>query len=304
MERVALSSDLTVSRLIYGLWRLGDDENQTAAHVQAKIEACLSQGITTFDQADIYGNYVCEELLGSALSSAPALREQMQIITKCDIMLLSDRYPNRTVKHYDTSAAHIQASVDSSLKKMCIDKIDLLLLHRPDPLMDHHETGACLDALVNSGKVSAVGVSNFKKWDWDLMQSAMTHKLVTNQIEISLQANECFTDGSIAFLQAAGVKPMAWSPLAGGKLMPNGDGKQASELTGIQIALKEMAEHHGVAADAVAVAWLLKHPATILPILGTNNLQRIAALSDAMKVQLSREEWFVLYQAARGCEVD
>jgi len=299
MERVALSKDLYVSRLIYGLWRLGDDSDHSPKQVQAKIDACLEQGITTFDQADIYGDYLSEELLGNAIKSSPTVRDQMQIITKCDIMLLSKHYPNRKVKHYDTSAAHIQASVDASLKKMCIDRIDLLLLHRPDPLMDHHETGTCLDALVKSGKVRAVGVSNFKRWDWDLLQSAMTEKLVTNQIEISLNACESFSDGSIAFLQEAGVKPMAWSPLAGGSLIP----QDGSTLTGVQLALKSMAADHRVSVDAMAVAWLLKHPATILPILGTNNMQRINALSDAMKVTLSREDWFVLYQAALGCEV-
>ncbi len=298
MDQIPLSENLTVSRLIYGLWRLGDDADTSAAHVQAKLEACLSQGITTFDQADIYGNYSSEQIFGQALKAAPALRDQMQIITKCDIMLVSDQYPSRRVKHYDTSAKHIEASVNASLTNMNIEKIDVLLLHRPDPLMDHLETGACLDGLVRSGKVAAIGVSNFKQWDWDLLQSAMSEKLVTNQIEINLNAHECFTDGSIAFLQQAGIKPMAWSPLAGGKLLADG-----GDLTDVQRALKTIADKQGVGTDAVAVAWLLKHPATILPILGTNNLQRIHSLSDALKVEMSREDWYVLYQAALGGEV-
>ncbi len=299
MERVSLSADLEVSRLIYGLWRLGDDTDCSVKHVQAKLEACLSQGITTFDQADIYGGYTSEEIFGNALKASPALRDQMEIITKCDIMLLSEQYPDRRVKHYDTSAKHIETSVDASLKKMGIEKIDLLLLHRPDPLMDHNETGAALDALVKSGKVTAVGVSNFMKWDWTLLQSAMNEKLVTNQIEINLAAHESLTNGSIAFLQEAAIKPMAWSPLAGGSLVVQGSGGP----TAVQQALAAMGSAQGVGADAVAVAWLLKHPATILPVVGTNNLQRIAALSDAFKVQMSREDWYVLYQAALGGEV-
>jgi len=153
MQRINLNESVQLSQIIYGMWRLGDDSDTSVKHVQAKIEACLDQGITSFDQADIYGGYESEAILGEALKAAPRLRSRMEIITKCDIMLLSDKFPQRTVKYYDTSAAHINASVDRSLKLMSIDHIDLLLLHRPDPLMDHVETGAALDKLVQSGKV-------------------------------------------------------------------------------------------------------------------------------------------------------
>ncbi len=196
------------------MWRLGDDSDTSAAHVQAKIEACLAQGITTMDQADIYGGYEAEEMLGARAASRPrAASDQIEIVTKCDIVAPAGRYADARVKYYDTSRAHILASVDHSLRLMNIDQIDLLLIHRPDPLMDHHETGAALDEVVASGKVRAVGVSNFKLHDWTLLQSAMKTPLVTNQIELSLTAHAGFTNGDVAYLQERDVPIMAWSPL-------------------------------------------------------------------------------------------
>ncbi|MFW5655731.1 MAG: aldo/keto reductase, partial [Roseicyclus sp.] len=184
MERVKVG-DLDLSRIVYGMWRLGDDADTSPAHVQAKVEACLAQGITTMDQADIYGGYRAEALLGAAFRASPGLRDKVELVTKCDIVAPFGRYAHARVKHYDTSAAHIAASVEMSLREMATDRIDLLLIHRPDPLMDHLETGRALDALVASGKVRAVGVSNFRPWDWRLLQSAMTTRLATNQIEMS-----------------------------------------------------------------------------------------------------------------------
>lgn len=299
MERIEFQAGLDVSRLIYGMWRLGDDSDTSAAQVIRKIDACLAQGITTFDQADIYGDYRCESILGSAMREAPGLRCQMQIITKCDINLLSSKYPERQVKHYDSSAAHITAAVDRSLKNMATDYIDVLLLHRPDPLMDHRETANALDALIASGKVKSVGVSNFKSWDWSLLQSVLKAKLVTNQIEISLVENSAMTNGDVAFLQEKGVSPMAWSPLGGGSLF---DAAQV-KYTKLHKVLADTAKQHGVGVDSIAIAWLLRHPGGILPVLGTNNLQRISQLSTATSVAMSREEWFVLLQAANGEEV-
>jgi len=299
MERVSLkSSDVNLSRLVYGMWRLGDDSDTTPTHIQAKIESCLAQGITTFDQADIYGGYRCEAL-GATLKAAPSLRDQMQIITKCDINLLMPQFPHRRVKHYDTSADHINASVDASLAHMGTDYIDILLIHRPDPLMDHRETGRALDALVDAGKVCAIGVSNFSPMDWQLLQSAMKASLVTNQIEISVAHNDPFVDGSVAFLQKEGIPPMAWSPLGGGKMLtPSNESEQR-----LSSALQAMANEHAVDAADIAIAWLLRHPSKVLPVLGTNNLERIAKLSRACTVSMSREEWFVLLQAATGKEV-
>ncbi|MEM7630904.1 MAG: aldo/keto reductase [Pseudomonadota bacterium] len=295
MDRVTLAPKLEMSRIVYGMWRLGDDADTSTTHVQAKICACLDQGITTFDQADIYGGYIAEAILGEALKADTGLRAKMEIVTKCDIVAPIGRYADAPVKYYDTSRAHILQSVDNSLRDMAIDHIDLLLIHRPDPFMDHHETGAALDEVVASGKVGHVGVSNFRPYDWDLLQSGMKTPLVTNQIEISLSEIAPFTNGDLAFHQRHGQHPMAWSPLGGGGLM-TGTGA-------VQTVLDEIATGQGVDRAAVATAFLLAHPAGIIPVMGTNNLDRITRIAEATRVTLDRPTWFRLYEAALGQEV-
>lgn len=296
MERVTLSDSLELSRIIYGLWRLTDDRDNSVNHSQRKIEACLEQGITTFDQADIYGGYSCEALLGKTLKQAPGLRQQMEIITKCDIVAPVGVHGDKRLKYYDTSQQYIHWAVDRSLQEMAIEQIDLLLLHRPDPLMDASETGAALDSLVSSGKVKAVGVSNFRPWDMELLQSRMNNRMVTNQIEISLVENSAMTNGDLAYLQQHSIAPMAWSPLGGGSLF---DGTHSSLAT----KLAEMAKRFSVDPASLAIAWLLQHPANILPIMGSNNIQRIKGFSGALEVELDRQAWFELYEAANGCAV-
>ncbi len=296
MDYVKPQKGLRLSRLVYGLWRVGDDADTSAAHVQAKIEACLAQGITSFDLADIYGGYTAEAIFGAALHAAPGLRDRMEIVTKCGIVAPIGRHAAARVKHYDTTAGHIRASVEASLRDLHTDRIDLLLIHRPDPLMDHVETGEALDALVASGKVAAVGVSNFRPWDLTLLQSAMETRLATNQIELSLLHTAPFVDGDLAFLQERGLAPMAWSPLAGGRLF-------APEHRALHDRLAEIGAAQGVDATAVAIAWLLRHPARILPVLGTNSLARISRLSDALKLEIDRSTWFDLYTLATGREV-
>ena len=293
MQRIELQNDLSLSRIVYGMWRLGDVDDTSPKAVQAKIEACLEQGITTMDQADIYGGYMAEEIMGAGLTRS--LKDQIEVVTKCDIVAPAGRYSDAPGKYYDTSRAHILASVDHSLRLMGLDKIDVLLVHRPDPLMDHHETGAALDEVIASGKVRAVGVSNFKLHDWTLLQSGMKNRLVTNQIEMSLTAHDALTNGDIAYLQERSVPPMAWSPLGGGALM--------TENTPLTAMMDEVASANSVDRGAVAVAWLLAHPARIIPVMGTNNINRIKGLSDALKVDMPRTTWFKLYESALGREV-
>lgn len=292
MERISLGTGLEFSRLVYGMWRLGDDADRSSAHICAKVEACLDQGITTMDHADIYGGYGVEELFGAALKGT-GLRQRLEIVTKCGIVMPAGRHAAAPCKYYNTGAAHIRASAEQSLRLLGTDYIDLLLIHRPDPFMDPQETGAVLDALVAEGKVRAVGVSNFRPWDLSLLQSAMTSRLVTNQIELSLIAHQPFVNGDLAACQRAGMPVMAWSPLGGGRMM-------TAEAGALPEALDRFAAHYAVDRAAVAVAWLLAHPARILPVLGTNNLERIRTLSDALKVTLSRTDWFQLYEAAIG----
>ena len=295
MERIPLNKEVSLSRIIYGMWRLGDDENTNPEHVRAKIDASVDQGITSFDQADIYGGYQAEEILGNALSGS-ALRNKMEIITKCDIIAPVGRYADARVKYYDTSRDHIMASVDHSLRLMGIDHIDLLLIHRPDPLMDHHETGAALDEVIASGKVRSVGVSNFRPYDWELLQSAMKNQLVTNQIELSVLAHDSFVNGDVAFHQRIGTPLMAWSPLAGGALF-------SGDHPDVISALSKVASENNVDETAVAIAWLLAHPSRILPVLGTNSLERIKGMSDALDVKMDRQTWYEIYTAALGREV-
>ena len=296
MQKTQLSESVALSRIIYGLWRLTDDKDRSPSHILAKIEACLNQGITSFDQADIYGGYSSETLFGSALKTAPALRDQMEIITKCNIVAPTGVYADRRLKYYDTSQAHIQQSVDRSLREMGLEQIDLLLLHRPDPLMDAAETGAALDSLIQSGKVKALGVSNFRPFDLALLQANMTNKLVCNQIEINLQDNSALTNGDLAYLQRKNIAPMAWSPLAGGTLFNNNNPVLAERL-------RDMSLIYGVEPASLAVAWLLKHPSNILPVMGSNRVDRIKCFSEALSVELDRQSWYELYEAANGHEV-
>lgn len=296
MQRVEIAPGLTFSRLVYGMWRLGDDPDTSEAHVRAKVEACLDQGITTMDQADIYGGYRAEEILGRALKGTD-LAQQIEIVSKCAIVAPMGRHSAVPVKHYDTSRRHIESSLEQSLRLLGVERVDLLLIHRPDPLMDHHETGAALDDLVSSGKARAVGVSNFRPWDWELLQSAMQNPLVTNQIEISLSRFEPFSNGDVAFHQRQRHPVMAWSPLGGGSLI-------AGSQPALADTLREVASASGVDdPSAVAVAWLLAHPACLLPVLGTNNLERIRQISQALAVEIDRPTWYRLYTAALGHEV-
>lgn len=294
MKRIAITEDISFSQIAYGMWRLDEADDTSPAAIQEKIEACLAQGITTIDQADIYGLYTAEGLLGAALKGT-GLREKIELITKCDIVVGCDTYPDARVKHYDTSREYITAALERSLTELQTDHVDLLLIHRPDPLMDHDATGRALDDLVAAGKTRSVGVSNFRPWDFSLLQSAMENDLVVNQIELSLKEHVSFVNGDLAFLQENEVTPMAWSPLGGGDLM-TGTGPVGE-------ALARIAERDGVDKSAVAGAWLIAHPAGIIPVLGTNNLNRIKAFGDALKVNMDRQTWFELYTAALGREV-
>jgi len=299
MQRITLpQSDLSFSRLVYGVWRIADDHNTDLKHVRAKIDAALAEGMTTFDHADIYGNYECEKLFGQALAADSNLRSQMELVTKCDIALNTDKFPNRRAKYYDTSAAYIEASVEQSLKHLHTDHVDTLLIHRPDPLMNAAETGAALDGLIDAGKIRSAGVSNFQPDDWRLLQKNMKHKLVINQIEMSVLHHDSFTNGDLSALQLDDIATMAWSPLGGGRLF----GDEAAALR-VRPLLERIAAEQNTRLDIVAFAWLLAHPANIIPVVGTNNLGRIRGLAAAMDVTIDRETWFEIWIAAAGEEL-
>ena len=295
---VALSPTLDLSRLVYGVWRLADAPDHSPAAVARRIMSCLDQGISTFDHADIYGDYRCETVFGDAVRANPGLKRQMQIVTKTDIMLLSKQWPDTRVKHYDTTAAYVQGSVERSLQRIGVDAIDLLLVHRPDPLMDAQALGACLDGLIDSGKIRAAGVSNFMPFDVTLLQSAMRHTLLTNQVEVGLMHTAPLSNGQLAQAQQLQRPPMAWSPLGGGRLF----GQEPAALR-LRPLLERLARESNTDIGAVAVAWLLHHPARIIPVLGSNDQNRIERFSQALQVPMDRQTWYELYELAQGAEV-
>ena len=300
--RLALPNGRSLSRMAYGVWRLSEAADHSVDANLARIDACLAQGISTFDHADIYGDYSCEELFGQAIKARPSLKDSIEIVTKTDIMLLSRHWPQTRVKHYDTSAAHVRASVERSLTRIGVEVLDLLLIHRPDPLMNADELGACLDGLIDAGKIRGAGVSNFLPHDVDLLQSRMRHRLQTNQIELSLLHTAPLVNGQMAHAQQHRMPLMAWSPLAGGRLLTEAQ-KSGSPAERLAARLAQLAAQSGTDVSAVAVAWLLHHPARVLPVLGSNQIERIRTWSQAFTVPMDRQTWFELYELANGHEV-
>ena len=302
LNRIKLPNGRSLSQMAYGVWRLSEAQDTSVSANLSRIEACLEQGITTFDHADIYGDYSCEALFGQAIKAQPALKDRIEIVTKTDIMLLSQQWPSTRVKHYDSSPEHVTASVHRSLSKLGVDVIDLLLIHRPDPLMDAQALGACLDGLIKVGKIRGAGVSNFMPWDLDLLQSCMQHKLQTHQLELSLLHTAPFSQGQLAQAQKQRMPVMAWSPLGGGLLHAQAEvaGTAAARL---KPKLQALAQAAGTDTSAVALAWLMYHPTGILPVMGSNQLSRIARFAEARQVPMDRQTWFELFELANGHEV-
>lgn len=283
------------SRTIHGLWRL-KDWNKTTAQIQKLTHQCLELGITTFDHADIYGGYTCENLFGAAVAESSILRSDIELVTKCGIKLVSEK----SIKHYDTSAAHIQSSVEKSLKNLRTDYIDLLLIHRPDPMMNAREVAEAFARLRESGKVLHFGVSNFLPCQFELLSSQMDFPLVTNQVEFSVLNMEVQDNGTLDMCQKLGISPMAWSPLGGGRLFKEG----TEQIVRVRKALDEIADEVGGASiDQIALAWILNHPANFVVILGTGNLGRIKKAVEAEKIKLTREQWFKIWTASTGHDV-
>lgn len=263
----------------------------------AMIEACMENGITTFDHADIYGHYTVEEEFGKALSEYSSIRNKIQLISKCGINMPSPNREEYTIKHYDTSPAHIRKSVEQSLKNLRTDYLDVLLLHRPDPLMDPDEVCNTFALLQKEGKVLHFGVSNFSP-----SQTALIHSffpLVTNQVEISIIHLAPFTDGLLDYCQSQKIVPMGWSPLGGGNIF-NSTLERDKRIVAVSqfLSIKYM-----VSASQILLAWLLQHPSGIIPVLGTANALRVKEAMGAISIKITREEWFMLWRASTGEEV-
>ncbi|MBI3146774.1 MAG: aldo/keto reductase [Pseudogulbenkiania sp.] len=279
-----------LSPLVAGMWRLAEWQF-SAAELDGYLECCLELGISSFDHADLYGDFRCEALFGAWLKAHPTRRDEIQLVTKCGIKP-EDPARGWTVKHYDTGRAHILASVDNSLRHLGTDYLDLLLIHRPDPLMDPDEVAEAFATLKDTGKVRHFGVSNFSPSQFALLASRTP--LVTNQVEASLRHLEPLFDGSFDQCLERRIRPMLWSPLAGGRLF------DASAKPALHQALTTLSEELGVSPATLALAWLLHHPARPLPIVGSRRLASLHDAARAATLSLERQHWFALLEAAQG----
>jgi len=287
---------LNLSPVVAGMWRM-TEWNLTPEQRLDFIEQCIALGVTSFDHADIYGGYGVEGLFGEALSLKPSLRDKIQLVSKCGIKLVSSRRPAHTIQHYDTSAAHIRASVENSLKELRTDHLDLLLIHRPDPLMDFDEVAHVFETLRSEGKVREFGVSNFSRHQFETLHKRIA--LVTNQVEFSPLHLAPMWDETFDGLQDKGIRPMIWSPLAGGRLFSEGDA--SSER--LRLKIKEIADELGKPFASVVFAWIMQLPSRPVPLTGTGRLDGIKVAVEATKFKLSRAQWFEILRAARGHEV-
>lgn len=297
MKKIKLSNSLEVSRLVHGQMRL-NDWGYTPKEFQQFITELVEMGITTFDHADIYGDYSCEKAFGELLKSKPFLRHKMQIITKCGIKLVSPKFPDRSIKYYDYSLKHIINSVENSLQNLNTNYIDLLLLHRPSPFMNPYEVAEAFEKLHQEGKVLNFGVSNFSPSQFEMLQTNTNQKLVTNQVEISPFHLEHFHNGNLDFFLKKMIQPMAWSPLSGGRIVHNN--KSRIELIE---TLKQMAEQMKITIEQLMIAWLINHPVKIIPVIGSGKLKNIVSLLEAIDINLTTEQWFQIYTPATGKEL-
>jgi predicted oxidoreductase len=292
----AMHNPVGLSPVVAGAWRLAE-WGWTPQQRLAWIEGNLDIGVTSFDHADIYGGYSVESLFGEALALRPSLRSRMQLVSKCGIKLVTPARPDHQVKHYDTSAAHLRASVEHSLRSLRTDHLDLLLIHRPDALMDFDELADTFEALRREGKVRCFGVSNFAPH-----QLAPLHRriaLATHQVELSPLHLDALHDGVLDQCQDLGLRPMIWSPLAGGRIF-TADGERALRL---HQTLEAMAAELGVPVTTLVIAWVLRHPSQPLPILGS---RRIEVAQDAMAARaltLDAQHWWQIWNASTGHEV-
>ena len=289
----AAANPLHLSPIVAGLWRLAE-WGLDSAGLQAWIEQALDLGITSFDHADIYGGYAVEAQFGQAMARAPGLRQRLQIVTKCGIKLADPARPAHRINSYDSSPAHVLASVDASLRALRTDRIDLLLIHRPDLLANPQDLADTFGRLQAAGKVLHFGVSNHAP-----DQLAMLHRrfpLVTNQIEFSPLQMKALADGTLTQCVDLGLRPMIWSPLGRGRLFSGAD----EQVRRVHAVLAEMGKARGVSVATMALAWILRHPSRPWPITGTGRLQALQEAVAALDVALSAEDWYRVWEASIG----
>lgn len=291
---VEIQSDLKLSKLVLGCWRLLDQDKNFS--ISDFFQDALELGITSFDHADLYGDYQVEEAFGNAVSLKGSTREQVQIISKCGIQLISPARPDNQVKHYDYSSEYIIQSAERSIQKLGCDYLDVLLLHRPSPLLKPDQVAQAFDNLSKRGLVRYFGVSNFLPAQVDHLQSAVRQSLLFNQIEIHPFRLDSMQNGELDYLQQKEILPMAWSPTGQGRLFQPVGAK-------VLETLKHIAAECSATPGAVLYAWFAKHPAGILPVLGTVKKERMVEAVRGIDLELSLQQWFKIYESALGSEV-
>ncbi len=286
------------SRLVYGTWRLLDDADGSApAPLLERLQQCVDVGVTTIDTAEIYGLYRVEQAIGEALSLDKGLRHRLEIVTKAGIDIPSASHPERKVASYNMSGARLIKSAETSLRLMGLDYIDLLLVHRPDWLTSADDTAEGLNRLLRDGKIRSAGVSNYNVQQFELLNARMDQPLVTNQLQFSLLHMDPIYDGTFDQAQRLRLPPMAWSPLAQGRLMRTDD----EAAVRVQQRCAELSPKYGNATvDQLAYAWILAHPSQPMPIVGSNKFARVQQAVAATHLVLDREDWYALWTAAKG----
>ena len=293
MEKIYLSdSGPKVSPAIYGFYRWRESE-VTVPNLEHILNLCLELGINTFDHADIYGGYQCEEMFGKVLSSSEIKREDIVLFTKCGLVLPHPSKPEVRLKYYDTSREHILKSLDNSLRNLKTDYIDIFLLNGLDPLSNLEETALTLRKLRESGKVKNIGVVNFSVFQHQLLSSFLDIPIVTNHIELNLLNTLSLDNGQIDYIKQRYMRPLASSPLAEGRIAESTD-KVPLRVRGV---LEVFAKKYNVHFECVAIAWLIKLGA--LPLIGSNNEQRIRNIAKAFDFDLDRQDWYELYEASK-----
>lgn len=296
-------STLVSSRLVYGCMRItGDNSPEARQRGRVAIKAAYDAGYTHFDHADIYGGGKCEELFAEAMSEYGIDRDAIVITSKCGIRF-KDTPREGLPARYDFSKEYILKCVDASLARLETDYLDLLLLHRPDFLFDAGETAAALRELVDAGKVRHCGVSNFKPSQYSLLQSRCPMPLVVNQVEINIHNVDALTDGTLDQCQELGVSPQAWCPIAGVAYPAWGNTFTPDDEDRIEGELARQSQKYGAEPWVVALAWILKHPAVVFPIIGSTTPERIVAAKQALEIPYEREDWYQLFEARNGKQV-
>ncbi|MCZ8230563.1 aldo/keto reductase [Flavobacterium sp.] len=283
-------SPIIAGAMNWGVW----DKNLKTKEMENLIHICFENKITTFDHADIYGSYTTEAQFGKALSNSKIKREQIQLISKCGIQMLAEKR-NNTVKHYDYSKDYIIWSVENSLKNLKTDFLDVLLLHRPSPLMQADEIAEAVEKLKSEGKIIDFGVSNFTSSQTELIRQKTT--ISFNQIQFSATDYQPILDGSLDYMQLHQIRPLSWNPLGSVFRQENMQTFRLRKL------LATLVSKYEIGADTILLAWILKHPAHIVPIAGTVNVARIQSLMKATELQLSLEDWFAIWTESMGNEV-